>query len=237
LLADSPAIDRGDPVARPGEDGVPTSDQRLSPFIRVYGGRIDIGAFERQPAGLLPGDFNGNGIVDGADYAMWRRTTGSKDAMALVVDARGNGDGRVDYLDHRLWISNFGTTKLALGSGGVVEESATDAFVAKDVAQSPPMGSSMPHRPSPKRRSSIAVRSRIGTAEARDEVLIDWSSRELIKNHAVDAGFLAPLKFDSVGEPFNTSSFESAIDTVLSSVGLNEEIRLATVVKMKLRSR
>jgi hypothetical protein len=237
LLGDSPAIDRGDPAAQPGEAGVPASDQRLSPFIRVYGGRIDIGAFERQPPGLLPGDFNGNGIVDGADYAMWRRATGSDDAMALVVDARGNGDGRVDYLDHRLWVSNFGNAKSAVASGGVVDESTMDTFDANDVAKSPTMASSIPHRPSPQRRSSIAVRSRLGTAEARDEALIDWSSRESIKNHAGDAGFLAPLPFDSVGEPFNTSSFESAIDTILSSAGLNDEIRLTTVVEIELAGR
>jgi predicted outer membrane repeat protein len=96
LLADSPAINHGDPAAQLGEAGVPTSDQRISPFIRVYGGRIDIGAFERQPAEVVLGDFNGNGIVDGADYAMWRRATGATDPLALVVDARGNGDGRVD---------------------------------------------------------------------------------------------------------------------------------------------
>ena len=48
LLADSPAIDRGDPAAVAGVDGVPLFDQRGEPYARVVNGRIDIGAHERQ---------------------------------------------------------------------------------------------------------------------------------------------------------------------------------------------
>jgi len=45
LLPGSPAIDAGDPNFTPP----PFSDQRASPFVRVFNGRIDIGAFELQP--------------------------------------------------------------------------------------------------------------------------------------------------------------------------------------------
>jgi hypothetical protein len=44
LLPGSPAIDRGDPNFTPP----PTYDQRGNPFVRVFGGRIDIGSFEVQ---------------------------------------------------------------------------------------------------------------------------------------------------------------------------------------------
>jgi hypothetical protein len=45
LLPGSPAINTGDPSFTP-----PTSyDQRGSPFVRVFNGRIDIGSFEAQP--------------------------------------------------------------------------------------------------------------------------------------------------------------------------------------------
>ena len=47
LLPDSPAIDRGDPAAQAGVDGVPQFDQRGQPYGRVVHGRIDIGAHER----------------------------------------------------------------------------------------------------------------------------------------------------------------------------------------------
>lgn len=46
--AGSLAIDKGDPAAIAGALGVPTFDQRGTPFSRVYNGRIDIGAYERQ---------------------------------------------------------------------------------------------------------------------------------------------------------------------------------------------
>ena len=45
LLPGSPAIDTGDPNFTPP----PTYDQRGNPFVRVFGGRIDIGSFEVQP--------------------------------------------------------------------------------------------------------------------------------------------------------------------------------------------
>jgi hypothetical protein len=45
LLPGSPAIDAGDPNFSPP----PSTDQRGSPFDRVFSGRIDIGSFEAQP--------------------------------------------------------------------------------------------------------------------------------------------------------------------------------------------
>jgi predicted outer membrane repeat protein len=45
LLSGSPAINTGDPSFTPP----PSYDQRGSPFVRVFNGRIDIGSFEAQP--------------------------------------------------------------------------------------------------------------------------------------------------------------------------------------------
>jgi hypothetical protein len=45
LLPGSPAINTGDPNFTPP----PSNDQRGSPFVRVFNGRIDIGSFEAQP--------------------------------------------------------------------------------------------------------------------------------------------------------------------------------------------
>jgi len=46
----SPAIDAGDPSFTPP----PSYDQRGSPFVRVFSGRIDIGSFEAQPRHPTP---------------------------------------------------------------------------------------------------------------------------------------------------------------------------------------
>jgi hypothetical protein len=40
---------------------------------------------------VLPGDYNGNGVVDAADYVMWRKTDGSQEG-------------------YNLWRTNFGRT-------------------------------------------------------------------------------------------------------------------------------
>jgi hypothetical protein len=61
---------------------------------------------------LAPGDYNGDGTVDAADYTVWRDSAGS------VSDLRadGNGDELIDEADYAIWKSYFGAT-YSLGSG------------------------------------------------------------------------------------------------------------------------
>ena len=61
-------------------------------------------------AAVLEGDYNQNGIVDAADYTVWRDTLGS--TTNLAVD--GDNSGAVDSGDRSVWQANFGR---ALGSG------------------------------------------------------------------------------------------------------------------------
>lgn len=58
-----------------------------------------------EPSGLN-GDFNGDGLVDGADFTVWRDHLG----MADEVELNDNGDGAngVDAADLELWRNNFG---------------------------------------------------------------------------------------------------------------------------------
>jgi hypothetical protein len=51
----------------------------------------------------LAGDYNGNGIVDAADYTVWR------DALGTTSDllADGNGNGLIDSGDYNVWKANF----------------------------------------------------------------------------------------------------------------------------------
>ena len=59
----------------------------------------------------VPGDYNHNGVVDSADYVLWRNTKGQTGA-GLAAD--GNGDNVVDDLDYSYWRARFGNTS---GSG------------------------------------------------------------------------------------------------------------------------
>jgi hypothetical protein len=54
----------------------------------------------------LEGDYNGNGVVDAADYTVWRNTLGSQ--VAPYTGADFNGDGFVRSNDYFGWSSNYG---------------------------------------------------------------------------------------------------------------------------------
>ncbi|MEM9913334.1 MAG: dockerin type I repeat-containing protein [Planctomycetota bacterium] len=58
------------------------------------------------PFVALPGDYNGDGQVDAADYTVWADHFGSMTNLA----ADGNGDGVVDAADYTVWADHFGTT-------------------------------------------------------------------------------------------------------------------------------
>jgi hypothetical protein len=52
-----------------------------------------------------PGDYNNDGIVDAADYNVWRDSLGMTSA-GLAAD--GNNDGKVDQEDYLVWKNHFG---------------------------------------------------------------------------------------------------------------------------------
>jgi hypothetical protein len=53
----------------------------------------------------LPGDYNGNGVVDAADFSVWRSCEGE---TGTNLQADGNGDGVVDQTDRDLWKAHYG---------------------------------------------------------------------------------------------------------------------------------
>jgi len=61
------------------------------------------------------GDLNGNGLVDGADFVLWRENNGQNVPRMTRGDA--NGDGIVNQSDYAIWRSQFGTTPPALAAG------------------------------------------------------------------------------------------------------------------------
>ncbi|MEX2171742.1 MAG: LamG-like jellyroll fold domain-containing protein [Pirellulales bacterium] len=62
-------------------------------------------------ATVLSGDYNGDGIVDLADYTVWRDSRGQTGA-GLAAD--GDGSGAIDAGDYGVWRARFGQTN---GSG------------------------------------------------------------------------------------------------------------------------
>lgn len=62
----------------------------------------------------LEGDFNADGLVDAADYTLWRDTLDLP--VAPFTGADHSGNGTIDNADYTLWLANFGQT---LGGGSL----------------------------------------------------------------------------------------------------------------------
>lgn len=70
------------------------------------------------PAGL-PGDYNGDGTVNLADYTVWRDNLGASDESAL--NNNGEGIGGITTSDYQFWKDRFGNTS---GSASLATASA-----------------------------------------------------------------------------------------------------------------
>ena len=135
-LAQSPAIDAGDPAAVAGMNGVPLYDQRGKPYARIWdadgvgGGRIDVGAVELQtlplPAAVY-GDYNADGVVDGGDFVLARKLAGTTVTPYAASD--GSGNGSVGAEDYDVWRAHYGET-YGVGSGASGEQLVVSSAVA-----------------------------------------------------------------------------------------------------------
>jgi hypothetical protein len=79
--------------------------------------------------GSVGGDYNGNGIVDAADYLVWRNALGQN--VTAGTGADGDGDGTIGTGDYDFWRGRFGNTSASgIGSAtGTVPEPGALALV------------------------------------------------------------------------------------------------------------
>ncbi len=66
------------------------------------------------PPDRVFGDFNGDGLVDAADYTVWRDHYGSEEDY----HADGNDDGIIDDDDHSIWGNGYGNVLNNAGGNG-----------------------------------------------------------------------------------------------------------------------
>jgi len=108
------------------EDGTTVRVRTYSPFYDMartnaqYEFEFQISQLPLPP--VLAGDYTGDGVVNAADFVLWRRTLGS--TMELAAD--GNHNGIVDQADYNIWRRDFGATEAGSGQlAAAVPEPAT----------------------------------------------------------------------------------------------------------------
>jgi hypothetical protein len=74
-------------------------------------------------------DFNGDRVVDSADYVIWRKNNGATVPPGTLGDA--DGDGRVNDADYQIWRAQFGTTATpAHGTSSSTSSSSSFATIS-----------------------------------------------------------------------------------------------------------
>jgi hypothetical protein len=95
-------------------------------------------SLEEMEVPLESGDFNGDSVVNLADYAVWRGNLGAGDGTPgslSVGDGDANGDGLVDSQDYAIWKLQFGmvpaaaATLTSAGVAAVPEPSSTSVLL------------------------------------------------------------------------------------------------------------
>ncbi|MEM6330839.1 MAG: LamG-like jellyroll fold domain-containing protein, partial [Planctomycetota bacterium] len=71
----------------------------------------------------IAGDYNGDGLVDSADYGAWRNTLGQ--SVTPLTGADGNGDGFVNAADLDVWLAAFGRSVTGPAAVAAAPEPAT----------------------------------------------------------------------------------------------------------------
>lgn len=78
---------------------------------------------------VLGGDYNDDGVVDAADYTVWRDNEGAA-AGALPNDLDGGVIGQAQY---DTWVANFGASLPAIGASAIPEPTAAVLMLASCV--------------------------------------------------------------------------------------------------------
>ena len=113
LTIDTTGITTGqfDLLLNPPATG-PTAFADTGIVTNLTNGSLQIGT-----APTLTGDYNGNSIVDAADYVLWRETL-NQTGPGLAAD--GNNNNQVDAADYQLWRTNFGRTPAGAGTSNSI---------------------------------------------------------------------------------------------------------------------
>jgi hypothetical protein len=242
LFPGSPAIDAGDPSVAfdPNE-----FDQRGAPFARVDvlgGQRIDIGAYELHPPAALAGDYNLNGVVDAADYVIWRKTLGG--SVIPYTSADGDGDCAIDDADYGIWRADFGNI-YQTGAGAIATRAAhwsnsiqtpagsSQAVAAQTFNDTAQRLASMIHIPNaPKNPTGPQHANFSGprnvapvNAAFHDDGLIAWLASCSITDRHDEMATRVPLLYSDNDQPKTAEEFDPILELAFASFAELDGIR------------
>jgi Bacterial pre-peptidase C-terminal domain len=111
-----------------------------------------------QSSSFPAGDYNHNGVVDAADYTVWRDTLGSATDLRANGENNGSSAGLVDQADYTYWRAYFGATSAppSPGSSASLTTETTNEQLVPEPAK--------------------AVTAQAPTLTAFDLALADWES-------------------------------------------------------------
>ncbi len=163
--------------------------------------RIDVSGVAPAPNG----DFNDDGVVDAADYTVWRDTLNQ--AVIPYSGADADGSGIVDAADRQVWLDTYGLVVAAPSSAGV-----SMAFAAAPVVVATTEGT--PQR-LPASDAGLAPIARFATLVA-DAPLASSATRVVFRPTPQTAAFDAALLLvpssgvpPNAAEPFELQSLSS----------------------------
>jgi hypothetical protein len=118
-------------------------------FAATEDNNIATGTYKGGPfLPFLTGDYNGDRVVNAADYTVWRDTLGSTTDLRANGDNSGTSENVIDEADYAIWVDRFGNVgasaffpprlyieaSATLSLGGQVPEPASFTLVAIGLA-------------------------------------------------------------------------------------------------------
>ena len=108
------------PIGKYGAvDDVPNMVTGLPGYI-TGSGILEVTALPAPPG--VDGDYNDDGVVDAADYVVWRKLTPNASSGLPAHDATPTTVGSDDY---DTWVENFGDSESGAGNNAPVPEPTT----------------------------------------------------------------------------------------------------------------
>lgn len=97
-------------------DLTPEQVQQLVAYLNTFTDNVFLTSdLFSDPFVTLPGDYDGNGVVDAADFDVWMSSMGETDFSG---NADGNGNQVIDAADYVIWRKNLGQSWQTIGGSG-----------------------------------------------------------------------------------------------------------------------